>query len=154
MTINELNIGNKLQPTRQVWTHENNIAHGKEHNNFDKRAYISKNIGQISNISEYNYNKPLKSSLGTSITFKGFSFSDFSRDFLSIKPIYERVFRLEDKAKLSDCIEIIKEIDPKHLDSFADYIKEFAKNFKNADFHDKYPNSITEVLKTGTKNML
>jgi|GEM_PF-5430649 len=155
MTINEINIGNKLQPSRKVWTHENNIAHGA-HSNFDKRAHIPSSTGKISNIPEYNYSikKPLKDNFGTNVTFKGFSVSKAmeyaKRELLTIKPIYDMTFETGSKIKLSDCLDIIHEIDPNHLDEFGKYVTDFVETLRDPEktkFHDPMNDGLKTKLK-------
>ncbi|MDD3014621.1 MAG: hypothetical protein PHC34_13045 [Candidatus Gastranaerophilales bacterium] len=149
MAINELNIGNKLQPTRKVWTHENNIAHGSDCN-FDKKAHILSYGGHVNSKTKYNYinKEPLKDNFGTNVTFKGFSVSNLKKEFLSTKPIYDRAFQEGAKTKLSDCLEIIHKIDPDHLDEFAGYIKAFAVELvkDKEKFHKPMPKKCREKL--------
>jgi len=160
MTINEINIGNKLQPTRKVWTHENNIAHGAYYN-FDKKAHITGNIGQ----HEYNYinNKPLKVTFVPKLSFKGFSVSNVvkqaKREFCSTKPIYEKTFTNNagnNDVSLSYCLDFVRQIDPVHIDEFAGYIKAFAKELiadpKISKFHEPMPPECRERFKQLANN--
>lgn len=64
MAISELNVGNKLQPTRQVWSHENNIAHGSKRRS-ENSAHPADNFSSI----EKQNNVDMYKSAG--VNFKG-----------------------------------------------------------------------------------